>query len=177
MDLSQSELRSIDTFYALDNLMTAVREHGFDYKFTSHQKQILSEFYKDSELASVDIANIDTSELLRAIKECNHVTGPYYRDSQPEKNFAEVHNIDLAPSDYLNIIKQVTSDELKGAIKSYRPERLGIVMYEFIHDLNGYKLKYSGQELEGDIKIYIKIIPHYANKLNIAVISFHDPLD
>ena len=177
MDLSQNELRSIDTFYALDNLMTAVREYGFNYKFTTHQKQLLSEFYKDPELSSVDTNNIDVVELIRAIRKCNDISGPYYRNSEPEKNFAKVHGLKMVSDDYLNIIKQITPNELYGAVKSFRPERLGIIMYEFIHDPKGYKLEYSGQQIDDDIKIYIKLIPHYANKYNIAVISFHDPLD
>lgn len=176
-ELTTKELRKIDTFYALDNLMTAVRDYGFDYTFTQRQKDLLSEFYSDPELASVSIKDVDVDSLITAIRECNTITGPYIRESQPEKNFAQVHNLDLTPSDYLNIIHQVTKDELKGAMKSHRLERLGIVMYEFIHDPKGYRLKYSRQIIEGNIKIYIKLIPHYANTCNVLVVSFHDPLD
>ena len=177
MDLPAFELRKFDTFYALDNLMTAVRDRGLKYKFTQRQQRLLSQFYKDPELASVDIRDIDADSLVKAIRECNTIMGPYKRDSEPEKNFAEVHNLELAPSDYLNIVHQITADELRGAVKSHRLERLGIVLYEFIHDPKGYKLKYSGQVIEDNIKIYIKLIPHYANTCNVLVVSFHDPLD
>lgn len=177
MDLDISTLRQIDTFYALDNLMTAVRDRGFDYKFTGHQKDLLSHFYQDDNLSYVDRSSIDVVDLMKAVQECSHISGPYPRPSQPEKNFAEVHGLKMFADDYMNIIKSITPEELSNGRKSSRSQRLGIIMYEFIHTCKGYKLLYVDQYIDQDVKIYVKLIPHYANKYNIAVISFHDPLD
>lgn len=177
MDLDTSVLRTIDSFYALDNLLTAIQEYGFDYKLTSKQSAKLSTYLKNRELSSVQLTKDQIKAILDSIKKCNHIVGPNYRPNQPEKNFAEVHGLDMVPADYLAILKSVKPEECIGAVKSADTRRLGTLLYEFIHDPKNYKLKYSGQQITDDIKIYIKILPDYENDLTIAIISFHDPED
>lgn len=177
MDLDESTLRNIDSFYALDNILTAIEEYGFDYKLTKQQKAKLSNYFKNRDLSSVELTEGQIKAVLNSIEKCTHVVGPDYRPNQPEKNFAEVHNLDMVPADYLAILKSVTADECIGAVKSVDTRRLGTLLYEFIHDPEGYKLKYSDQQIEDDVKIYIKVLPNYQNDLTIAIVSFHDPED
>lgn len=176
MDLDDSTLRKINTFYALDNLLTAVNDYGFDYKLTTKQQTLLSDFYKKRENSIVDLTDSQINDLLKMIKECTHVTGPHYRMSQPEKNFEEVHGIEMVKSDYLGILHSLTKNDFLRAIKSSDTKRLGILLYEFKFD-RGYKLKHDDYEIKNGLEIYIKLIPHYQEQYNIALVSFHDMLD
>ena len=173
MDLDNSILRQIDSFYALDNLRTAIEEYGLDYTLTKDQKAKLSDYYKKRDLSQVIPSDEQIQEILDHIKKCQHITGPDYRPNQPEKNFAERHGLEMTSSDYMAIIKDLKASEFISAVKSADTRRLGAVLYEFIHDPNGYILKYSKQKIEEDIKI----LPDYENNLTIAIISFHDPED
>lgn len=175
MELDDSVLRNIDSFYALDNLNTAISEYGFDYKLTNKQKTALSNYYEKRELSRIDVMPGEIEKLLNLIKDCNHITGPDYRRGQPENNFADIYGLDMTPSDYMAIIKSITPDEFHSAIKSVDTKRLGSILYEFIHDPKGYVLKYSGQQIDTNIKIYIKLLPDYERDCSITIVSFHDP--
>lgn len=174
-DVDTKDLRNIDSPIALESLCEAINDLGLDYRMTAKQNQILQEFFKDESNSSVYLSKSDFDKLLKMISECKSVTGPDYRPGQPEKNFAELHNLEMVSADYLATIKQLTYSDFRKAIKSATIGRLGVLLYEFETTSKGYVLKYSKQRIPDDIKIYIKIIPHYAVKYNIAIISFHDP--
>lgn len=175
MDLDDSILRKIESFYALDNINTAIRSHELDYKLTKRQIKLLSDYYRKRELAEVCPTDEELAHMLHMIAECTHIVGPQYRPRQPEKNFAEMHGLKMVDDDYFNIIKSILPSEFYGAVKSYETERLGAVLYEFVHDPKGYKLEYSGQSLTEDLKIYIKLLSEYEKDLTLAIVSFHDP--
>ena len=175
--LDDTELRDIETFYALDLMQTAINEGLLNYKLTKKQRDRLSNYYKSRELAEVQLNEEDVSFILNEVKRCNTIIGPQYRPGQPEKNFAKVHKFQMTDEDYEAIIKDIKLNEYIGTVKSASKERLGKLLYEFIHDPNGYELKYSHQVIKDDIKIYIKLFLDYKNEYNIAIVSFHDPLD
>ena len=176
-ELDVTELRTIESPYALDLLQTAINSGELDYKLTKRQREILSKFYQDRENSDVFVDSVGVQELLSAIKQCNTIIGPTIRNDQPEKNFALMHRLPMQPDDYLAIIHNLKPSEFTGALKSANEKRLGVVLYEFIHNPNGYKLKYFDTTISDDIKIYVKLIPDYNSKYTVTVISFHDPLD
>lgn len=175
MDLDISEIRGIKSPYALDLIREAVNNGEFNYKLTRKQKEILHNFYTKRKNSDVPLYMVDVDELINAIRECNVLILPQYRTDQPEKNFAVSHNLPMQPDDYLAIIHEVSSNEIRGALKSSEEDRLGIVMYEFIHNVGGYHLKHSNEVITGNLDVYIKLIPNYNSKYTITVVSFHDP--
>lgn len=177
LELDDSVLRKIDSYYALDKLNDAWRAGGSSYKLSGKQKEKLSEYYKKRELSNVEPTDEEIQHMLNLIAECKHVAGPYERPGQPEKNFAKMHDLKMVQDDYMAIIKDIDLSEYIGALKSSETRRLGAVMYEFIHDPHGYELMYSGQVIDEDIEIYIKVLPDYENDYTVAIVSFHDPLD
>ena len=191
LGLDFTELRKIRTPYALDTLQTAINEikQGYIdnqipkdkqdnlYKLTDVQRMILHNFYKSRENSDVPDYEVDIPKLLDTIKACNVVYGPDIRPNQPEKNFAEVHNLPMQRVDYLNIVHDLKQEEFRCALKSANEKRLGVILYEFIHTVNSYKLQNFDFTIDGPIDIYIKLIPNYNEKYNVAIISFHDPLD
>ncbi len=175
IDLDVSELRQIASPYALDLINDAVNDKELDYKLTNKQQNILSDFYSKRNNALINLSDSEIAELVNLISHCKSVTGPGYRPKQPEKNFAQLHGLKLVDDDYLAIVKSLKPSEFYGAVKSKNRDRLGIPLYEFKHDPQGYKLKYSGQTIPTDIIIYIKLIIDYDSDYNIAIVSFHDP--
>lgn len=174
LELNNSELRQLDSPYALDTLVQAINEGLIEYNLTKKQKDLLSHFYRDRNVSAVDLSSEDVKKLITMISECKSVTGPEIRFNQVEKNFAQVHGIEISQADYLAIVKRLTYSDFKRAIKSADLDRLGILLHEFICTVKGYKLKFSEGYFPENVKIYIKIIPHYASQYNIAIISFHD---
>lgn len=175
MELSDRELRNLSSPYALDTLQEAINERGFEYNLTAKQKDILSKFYSNNVNALIHLDAGQIDQLIQMIANCKHVTGPDYRPGQPEKNFEEVHGLNMRRDDYLAIVKSLKADELVRVLKSKDKTRLGTPLYEFIHDPNEYQLKHDNKVLDSKIKIYIKLIINYENSYNIAIISFHDP--
>lgn len=175
MELDDSELRKLSSPYALDALMEAINSEGFQYTLTKKQKDILHDFYRNNNNAFIQLDPSEINELTQMIANCKHVTRPGFRKGQPEKNFAEAHGLKMVDDDYLNIIHDIKPNEFKRALKSYEKDRLGVPLYEFIHDPNGYELKYSKQKIEAKIIIYIKLLVNYDGDFNVAIISFHDP--
>lgn len=175
LDLDISELRQVMSPYALDLMNDAVNSKELDYKLTAQQKNILSDFYSKRSNALIELDGPEIAELVKLISQCKSVTGPGYRPGQPEKNFAQLHGLKLVDDDYLAIVKSIKPNEFYGAVKSKNIDRLGVPLYEFKHNTQGYKLKYSGQSISADIIIYIKLIVNYDSDYNIAIVSFHDP--
>ena len=85
----------------------------------------------------------------------------------------------MTRGDYMNILRSITADECIGAVKSANISRLGDLLYEFNHNLNGYVLKTTdGKDFtQPYIHIYIKLLLGFDTNYDIAIISFHDPLD
>lgn len=177
MELLPSELRSITSPYALDKVAEAINDFNFSYKMTTRQKEILHRYYMDRANSEVELEEQDVSDVLDKIAKCKHVVGPQYRPDQPEKNFAEVHGLEMVPDDYIAILKNIKASECISAVKSAMTDKLGVILYEFVHDPHNYKLKYSDQVISEKLKIYIKIIPEYEKDYTIAIVSFHDALD
>lgn len=175
MDEDISTLRRIESPYALANLLIATKDYGFDYKFTGKQKDILSKYLDKRENSIVRVSDEDVNRVLNLIKRCDTVTGPDFRYNEKEKNFAKVHGLRMVEDDYLNIIKMLTAKNFMSAIMSSDVTRLGTILFEFTCKPK-YKLKYSDQVINGDIDIYIKILPDY-HGITVTLISFHDKLD
>lgn len=129
----------------------------FDYGFSRHE--------------------VDVDKLLKVIKSCNTIIGPTIRSDYSENNYAAIRGLPMQPNDYLAILQDLRPEDFKGAFKSANKKRPGDVLYEFIHNPNGYKLRIRDIPINDDIDIHIALIPNDYGRYDVAVVSFHDVLD
>ena len=121
--------------------------------------------------------DVDVDKLLKVIKSCNTVIGPTIRSDHSENNYAAMSGLPMQPDDYLAILHDLKPDDFKGAFKSANKKRPGDVLYEFIHNPNGYKLKICDIPINDDIDIHIALIPNDYGRYDVAIVSFHDVPD
>ena len=112
------------------------------------------------------------------LKKHSRVQGPYYRVNEPEKNFAELHDLDLGPKDYAYILHNLTVEECTEITPyktfSYSDKEPGNELIVFNVDKE-FILRY-GQTI-GNFKVYIKIdLSKTVGSDNnpIALVSFHE---
>jgi len=165
-------LRQIRKFAVL-NLMVELKEDNpeFDYKFTKEQKDILEQEYKDyHELTDEELK---ISELLDFVKTCNKCTIPVVRRSPDEyKNFADYHDLDLSPKDFLAIIRKFDRHDFQGFIRSNYRTYLGDKIYQFCREDDYVDAK--GNSL-GHYNIWAEINLRLSYEGDIiALISLHD---
>lgn len=170
-----STLRRIQDFDVLDKMMDLKNENSdFSYEFTQKQKDILSKGYKNAEWDNeTQREKLKVPYLLDLIKKCNNCTIPFPRTEKDlEKNFAQIHNLRLAPEDYLAIVKQFTSNDFYGFVKSHYADYLGNKIYRFIREDD---FKNSVAEDIGHYTLWMEInVKQTYDKHIVALISLHD---
>lgn len=174
LNLDDSELREIQDFHALDILQQALIDGESTYRLTKNQRKILEDNCSNYEVT--DVTREDVADVLQKIKNCKHVLGPAYRYQDPTKNFAELHGYDMVESDYRNIIKQLEISDFIRELKACSKDYFGNRLFEFVFPSQGYQLK-SGQIIDEDLIIYVKIVGDYIDDCTLAIISFHDSDD
>ena len=167
-----STLRQIKKFSVLNQMVELAEDNpDFNYKFTKEQKDILELGYKDYQELTDDELKITT--LLNFIKTCDRCTIPLVRKSPDDyKNFAEYHNLDLSPKDYLAIIRKLDRSNFQGFIRSKYRTYLGDKIYQFCREDDYVNAK--GVPL-GHYNLWIEINLRLSYEGDvIALISLHD---
>lgn len=117
----------------------------------------------------------DVQKILNMLKKHDRVYGPVIH-SDPNKNFAYRHNLQILPSDYAYILHSLTLAECRQVTPYLTPSRnkgnLGNNLIVFNVDKE-FTLA-SGQRI-GHFKVYIKIdLTRTEKEGPIALISFHE---
>lgn len=165
-------LRQIRKFTVL-NQMVELKEDNpdFKYKFTKEQKDILEQEYAHYQELTDDELTI--SKLLTFIRTCNRCTIPVTRKSPDDyKNFADYHDLDLSPKDYLALVRKLDRSNFKGFIRSKYRTYLGDKIYQFCREDDYVDAKGN---LLGHFNLWIEINLRLSYEGDvIALISLHD---
>ena len=165
-------LRQIRKFSVLNQMVELAEENSeFDYKFTKEQKDVLEKEYA-SYLELTD-DELKINKLLQYIKTCNKCSTPLVRKSPyTYKNFAEYHDLDLSPKDYLAILKKLERSNFQGFTRSKYRTFLGDKIYQFCREDDYVDAK--GLPI-GHYNIWVEINLRLTYEGDvIALISLHD---
>lgn len=179
LELSKDKIAEIEDLYTIYRINQLNPE-----LLTRKQKKDLAQMYRLNPEAlmsggiKVFLDETDVAKILEMLKQHKRVQGPFYRYDEPEKNFAELHDLNLGPKDYAYILHQLTVEECTITTPyktfSYSDKEPGNELLVFnvekeIDLPNGGSI--------GNFKIYMKIDLTKTFKNDnrpIVLISFHE---
>ena len=171
-----NKITDLNTLYRVNKLKPEL--------LTYKQKCDLAKMYRmdpndmNSSGFRVYVDDSDVAAILAMLKRHKYVAGPIYRPNEPDKNFANKHNLNIGPLDYAHILHNLTVSEctIETPYKTFSYSDTNPGSELIVFDVSKEFILQNGQSI-GNFKVYIKIdLSKTTGSDNnpIALISFHD---